>query len=191
MERELLPMRPVRRLLPVALTLAGGLVPLCGATLERLSLDDLIAKSTAIVRGKVTGSYAAFRGPIIYTHYTVQISEQLKGTNGSSLDVVVPGGTANGLRQVYSGTPQLDSSGDYVLFLWTGPSGLTQIMGLTQGLFRLTPGASSNLVATRAASTELMLEPGTGHAVKDETLVMSLNDLRARIASRLAGRAAQ
>jgi hypothetical protein len=38
-----------------------------GATLERLTRDDLIAKSTAIVRGKVISSYASFRGPIIYT----------------------------------------------------------------------------------------------------------------------------
>lgn len=72
--------------------LAGGWVPLAGATLERLTLDDLTAKSTAIVPGKVISSYASFRGPIIYTHYEVQVSEQ-QGTSGSSLDVV-----ANNLR---------------------------------------------------------------------------------------------
>ena len=82
------------------------------------------------------------------------VSEQLKGASGSSLDVVVPGGTANNLRQIYSGAPQLNVGGEFVLFLWTGPSGLNQIMGLTQGLFRLSPGASSSVV-TRAASTEL------------------------------------
>jgi hypothetical protein len=76
--------------------LAGGWVPLAGATLERLTLDDVTAKSMAIVRGKVISSYASFRGPIIYTHYEVQVSEQ-HGTSGSSLDVVVPGGTANNL----------------------------------------------------------------------------------------------
>jgi hypothetical protein len=120
--------------------LAGGWVPLAGATLERLTLDDLTAKSTAIVRGKVISSYASFRGPIIYTHYEVQVSEQ-QGTSGSSLDVVVPGGTANNLicAQIYSGAPQLNLGGEFGWCLWTGPSGLTQIMGLTQGLFRLSP----------------------------------------------------
>ena len=88
-----------------------------GATLERLTLDDLTAKSTAIVRGKVISS---FRGPIIYTHYQVQVSEQPKGTSGSSLEVVVPGGTANNLRQIYSGAPELNLGGEFGLFLWTG-----------------------------------------------------------------------
>ena len=183
-------MRGVPRILPLVLVLAGGLVPLGGATLERLTLDDLIAKSTAIVQGKVTSSYASFHGPIIYTHYEVQVSEQLKGTSGPSLDLVVPGGTANNLRQIYSGAPQLNLGGEFVLFLWTGPSGLTQIMGLTQGLFRLSPGDSSGVVVTRTASTELMLEAGTSRPIRDETLVMSLNDLRARVAERLGGTAA-
>ena len=76
MECEVLLMRVVRRILPLVLVLTGGLAPLGGATLERLTLDDLIAKSTAIVRGKVTARYASFRGPIIYTHYEVQVSQR-------------------------------------------------------------------------------------------------------------------
>ena len=63
----------------------------------------------------------------------------------------------------------------------TGSSGLTQIIGLTQGLFTLAPGASDQ-IATRVATAELMLEQSTGHPVKDQTLVMNLSDLRALIA---------
>lgn len=164
--------------------LAGSLLPLHAATLERLSLDDLIAKSTAIVRGTVGGSYAAFRGPIIYTHYTVRVSEQMKGSSPATLDVVVPGGTANNLRQLFSGTPQLNNGDEFVFFLWKGPSRLTQIMGLTQGLFRLSASGAPGIVATRASSTELMLDPATGRPVKDQTLVMSLSQLRSRITRR-------
>ena len=42
-----------------ALTSVGWLR---AATLQWLSLDDMIQKSTAIVRGHVTSSFAAFRG---------------------------------------------------------------------------------------------------------------------------------
>jgi hypothetical protein len=181
----------VQRALRFALGLVCGLLPLHAATLERLSLDDLIAKSTAIVRGTVSGSYAAFRGPIIFTHYTVQVSEPMKGSRASTLDVVVPGGTANNLRQLFSGTPQLKNGDQFVFFLWTGPSGLTQIMGLTQGLFRLSSDSAGGVVATRAASTELMLDPATGRPVKDQTLIMSLSQLRSRIAGRVQRGATQ
>lgn len=181
----------VRRSLQFLLWMACGLLPLHPATLERLSLADLIGKSTAIVRGTVSGSYAAFRGPIIYTHYTVQVSEQMKGSSSTTLDIVVPGGTANNLRQLFSGTPQLKNGEQFVFFLWTGPSGLTQIMGLTQGLFRLSADGAAGVVATRASSTELMLDPATGRPVKDQTLVMSLSQLRSRIAGRIERGAAQ
>src|SRR5450755_3502946 len=95
----------VKRCLPIALWLSFFSLPLPCATLERLSLDDMIAKSTVIVRGKVTDSSASYSGtaPVIYTHYTVQVSEWLKGVGSKSIDVVVPGGTVGNSRQSFSG----------------------------------------------------------------------------------------
>ena len=165
-----------------ALVVTVGIAPLQGATLQRISLDNMIAKSTAIVRGRVTGSKASISGPVIYTHYAVQVTEHYKCGAQDGQDVVVPGGVVNHWQQTFSGVPELKTGDEYVLFLWTGPSGLTQIMGLTQGLFTL-----SGTTATRIAASEIMLEPGTGQQVKDQTLVMSLGDLRARIASTLRG----
>jgi len=154
-------------------------LPLQSATLERLSLDDMITKSTRIVRGTVARSYAASQGPVVYTHYVIQVTERFKGSVPNSTEVVVPGGTLNNLRQTFAGAPQLNAGDDFVFFLWTGRSGVTQIIGLTQGLFAISGGASP--MATRAASRELMLERGTGRQVKDQALVLSLSDLRSRI----------
>jgi hypothetical protein len=172
----------VKRHVRSALVLAVCLMPLQCATLERLSLDDMIAKSTAIVRGKVTGSWSAFSGPAIYTHYTIQVAERFKGTGGSTVEVVVPGGIANHMRQVFPGAPSLDQGAEYVFFLWTSRAGITQVIGLTQGLFTLAPGGGADPVATRSASQELMLDRQTGRPVKDQTLTMHLSQLRARIA---------
>ncbi len=177
--------RTVRRSLGWALLSWLGLVPTYAATLQQLSLDEMIAQSTAIVRGKVSGAYAAARGPLIYTYYAIQVSETLKGASQTSMTVAVPGGTANNLRQTVPGAPELHAGDEYVFFLWTGKSGVTQIIGLTQGLFKLAPSDSGDPVATRTASAELMLERGTGRPVKDQTLVMNLSDLRSRIASTL------
>ncbi len=51
-------LKPVR----VAFCLALWLAPVWGATLELLSLNDLIGKSTTIVQGQVTGSSASYTG---------------------------------------------------------------------------------------------------------------------------------
>ncbi|HUI58145.1 MAG TPA: hypothetical protein VLY04_24390 [Bryobacteraceae bacterium] len=175
----------MKRLVVLAPVLALFLAPLPAATLERLSLDDMITQSTAVVRGKVTGSYTAFSGPVIYTHYQIQVSETLKGSARPTVDLMVPGGIANHLRQSFAGAPQFKPGDEFVFFLWTGKSGNTQVIGLTQGLFALSADGTSDPVVTRSASREVMLQRGTGQQVKDETLVMHLSELRAQIAATL------
>jgi hypothetical protein len=179
--------KAVKRHLIFALVLVFCAWPLQCATLERLSLDDMITKSTAIVRGKVTGSYAASSGRVVYTHYAIQVSERFKGGGHGIIDLAVPGGNANNQRQVFDGAPEFQPGDEYVFFLWTGRSGLTQVIGLTQGLFSIAPGTSADPVATRPASGEPMLAPGgSGTPVKNETLVMKVSELRSRIAATLA-----
>ena len=164
----------------IAAILCLGSAALWGATLARLSMSDMIAQSSAIERATVTGSYAAASGPVIYTHYRLQISEQFKGP--AVAEIVVPGGTANGVRQFFSGAPQFQPGDEFVFFLWTNKAGATTVIGLTQGLFAVTPGGAADPSLTRAASQELMLDSRTGHPVKDQILVMRLSDLRKQIA---------
>jgi len=182
--RSALPYR-VKHYAWFAVLLVFGIRPLPCATLQQLTMDDLIAQSTAIVRGTVVDSWAALTGSVIYTHYKIQVSESLKGLRQGSVEVVVAGGVVNNLSQSFSGSPTLNKGDQFVLFLWTSRAGLTQIMGLTQGLFAIAPGASTDPMATRAASRELMLDPKTAQPVKDAMLSMRLSDLRSRIASTL------
>lgn len=175
----------VKRHLLSALVLTLCLMPLQCATLERLSLDDMIAKSTSIVRGKVTGSWAAFSGPIVYSHYTLQVSERFKGSGGNTVEVVVPGGAVNGVRQSFAGTPSFQAGDELVFFLWMGKSGQNQVIGLTQGLFSMAADGTADPLVTRAASRELMLD-SDGRPVKDQTLKMRLSELRSRISGTLA-----
>ncbi|MGO9262813.1 MAG: hypothetical protein ACLQU1_42020 [Bryobacteraceae bacterium] len=175
----------MKRYFPLALVLSFCMAPLHGATLQQLSMNDLIVKSTAIVHGKVASSSASFSGKLIYTHYAVQVSEQFKGGNQTSIDVVVPGGTVGNLRQSFSGTPSFNVGDDYVFFLWTSRAGLTQVLGLTQGLFSVAQDGSSDPATTRTASHEPMLSATSGQQVKDQTLTMKLSQLRALIAATL------
>jgi len=172
-----------RRLLFVAAML--GVAQLQSATLQQLSMSDLIAKSTAIVRGTVQGSYTAFSGPVIFTHYRVQVAEKWKGSAAVTVDVAVPGGVAGGVQQTYPGAPQFQPGDQYVLFLWTGKSGMTQIMGFSQGAFAVVHDGSSDPRLTRNASHELMLDPVTHRQVTDRTLTLRLSGLRSQVASAL------
>jgi hypothetical protein len=170
--------------------IAGAAVLILGmllgaATLERLSLEEMAQKSTAVVRGRVTDSYAAVHGSTIYTHYRVQVTDTWKGAGGTTLDVVVPGGVAGGLRQTFSGAPQLVAGHEYLLFLWTSRSGLTHITGYSQGVFSIRRDDTGD-VALRNATTELMLD-SAGKPVRDEAVTLKLRDLRQRVASGLRG----
>jgi hypothetical protein len=93
---------------------------------------------------------------------------------------------ANNMRQTFSGAPQFSPGDEFVFFLWTSPAGSTQVIGLTQGLFSLAADGEADPVTTRNASHEMMLERGTARQVKDQTLVMHLSELRARIGATLA-----
>lgn len=164
------------RILSMAIVLAG----FAGATtLEQLSLDDMIRQSTAIVHAKVTGSNSAFRGREIYTSYQLQVEENLAGTLAAS-EVAVPGGSAKGLRQMAAGAPTLNAGQDYVLFLWTSSSGLTQVIGLSQGLYLATPDSSGNIILTRPAAGAPMLDK-SGNAVSGQTSSLKLSDLKTEI----------
>jgi hypothetical protein len=175
----------VKRSIWLALLFVLGIQPLPCATLEQLSMNDLIVKSTVIVRGMIADSWAALTGSIIYTHYKIQVSESLKGPQQSSVEIVVAGGVFNNRSQSFSGSPTLNKGDQFVFFLWTSSAGLTQVMGLTQGLFAIAQDGSADPTATRAATRELMLDPKTARPVRDAALSMHLSDLRSLIASML------
>lgn len=149
-------------------------------TLQQLSLDDMIQQSTGIVRATVTGSSSGLHGQNIYTFYRLQILETAKGAGSREIEVAVPGGAVNGKREMAVGAPTLAAGSQYVVFLWTGRSGLTQIIGLSQGLFLATPDGSGKIGLVRPAATDLMLDKN-GKPVSEEPLGLEWSDLRTRI----------
>ncbi len=158
------------------------------ATLERLSLDDMIQKSTEIVRGKVSAQPAVVRGTVVYSHYRVTVAEPYKGNAaaGSSLDIYTPGGRNGVVVQRFAGAPQLSEDQEYVLFLWTSKSGLRQIIGLSQGLFDLKKNSQGEPLIKRDAASEPMVD-SSGKVVEDAPVSMRLSDMVDRIRRTLAG----
>ena len=156
------------------------------STLLQLSLNDMIQQSNVIVRGKAQRSYSERRGSVIFTHYRVQVASTFKGTPGLTLDIAVMGGVVNGSRQIFAGAPELTEGQDYVFFLWTSKTGLTQIIGFSQGLFRATSNSSGQVILMRAAATEPMLN-AAGQTVTDSDFQISMSGLQSRIQTVLSG----
>ena len=172
------------RVWPQFLVSLALVAQLSATTLEQLTLDEMAQKSTAIVRARVTGSRSATlgagRGADIYTYFQLQVLETWKASGRPASEVAIPGGAVDGIRQSVSGAPTLQPGQEYVLFLWTSRSGLTQVIGLSQGLFRVSPGASREMLAQRPPAAELMLDRA-GNPVEDRAVSMQLQDLRARV----------
>lgn len=175
----------MRRLLISALA-AVCLVPVQGSTLQRMSLNDIIGKSTLIVQATVQPTYSALRGAVIYTHFQVQVSNTYKGSSVNNLDLAVPGGAVNGAQQSFAGAPTLTAGQNYLLFLWTSKTGLTQVIGLSQGLFYVSTNTAGQLIVSRAAASATMLN-ASGQTVTDSSLQMTLAEMVSRIQTVLAG----
>lgn len=171
------------------IALAALIFPLGATTLLQLTLNDLITMSTGIVQAQVTGVRTDYRGSDIYTYYQLTVSEDwrssgLTPTAPTQIEVAVPGGVVRGVRQTVAGAPTLTVGQQYVVFLWTSRSGLTQVIGLSQGLFQVQADAKGNLILVRPASGENMISQ-SGSPVTDQAMTISLAALRARTRSTL------
>lgn len=151
------------------------------ATLERMSLEEMTAKSTAIVRAKAISSSAEFLGSTIYTRTRFQVLERWKGPEGTTVDVSEPGGRVGGVTQNYSGVPRFTPGQEVILFLWSGPSGRTQVIGLSQGVMQVERSATGEAEVSREPSGEVVLAPGTLEPVADAGIRLPLGHLVTRM----------
>ena len=142
----------------LALTVFAGAA--AAATLEALSIERLSQESTAIARGRFTPARTERQGPLEYTVYRLAVDRAFKADPPALIEVYLPGGE----NQHFSGVPNPQPDRDYLVFLWTGPSGRTQITGLAQGLFELQTDASGVLHARRALNLESIILPGADPA---------------------------
>jgi hypothetical protein len=151
------------------------------ATLQQLNMNQLAQSATAIVRARVTGSSASFTGSTIYTHYRLQVAETWKGSGVT--EVLLPGGVAAGYRQSFPGVPALQVGSEYVLFLWTSSkTGITHLVGFSQGLFNVVPQADGSVNASRPRIGEGMFDK-TGRQVRDHAVLIDLTAMKSQVAA--------
>jgi hypothetical protein len=162
----------------ILLSLAAALSP--AATLEQLSLEALARESTAIVQGKVQGERTIQVGPLLYTLKTVAVQKRWKGVDSPTVEVALPGGRLGDQQQRFGGAPLLEPGVDYILFLWTGPSGRTQVTGFSQGVCELRTASDGSMRVVRRPNSDVALAPN-GAAAADDSLDLSLEAFSQRV----------
>jgi hypothetical protein len=158
--------------------------PMGAATLERLTIEDMAQQATAVVRGQIGEAHADRFGALVYTLHAIDVREQWTGDSVADLEVAVPGGTYQGLTYRFGGTPELAVGTEYVLFLWTGPSGRTQIVGLSQGVFQVIELPDGpQVVRSPVGGTSYVAD---SEGASEEHLILSLAQLATRVQAALA-----
>lgn len=129
----------------VALTAAGA-----GATvLIPIEFRELVHVSSTIVHGRVTDVRAGWTEGrrAIETSVTLDVTEYMKGSLGGTVTVRVPGGQIGRYRTIVVGAPAFHEGDEVVLFL-RSYDGALSIVGMSQGVFRVTADSSGHRVVT-------------------------------------------
>lgn len=155
----------------------------CAATLEQLSFDELVQQSSAIVLAKAGQSRSIRAGALIYTLVDVEVLQQWKGERVARREIALPGGQIGGFSQRFDGVPVLTPGREFVAFLWTGPSGRTQLLGLSQGFFDVQRDAQGGIRVHRQPTADLIFVPGTSTPAPATAIDMPLEALVAKVLS--------
>jgi hypothetical protein len=123
-------------------------------TVKRLSLEQMVRGSHRIMLGRCVSqeTYWNKNRTRIYTAIRFAVTEDLKEGSGRSATVVTVGGTIDGITLAVSGTPNFRENEEVLLFLEAGKGGKWILMGLSQGMFRITADRGGVKTAQHASS---------------------------------------
>lgn len=177
--------RTGRVVLSLAVVLAA--VPaVWGTTAVERTESDMIQESALIVTGHCTHLQSQWAGRTLVTLATVQVTEALKGSPGSTVTVVLPGGVDSNRKipvaMSYPAAPQIYQQEDVLLFLVPEDlvAGGYSIVGFSQGKFTLAEGPQGKKVATQDLSV-LNLQGRNGSLRRGAAKTLQIDELRQRI----------
>jgi hypothetical protein len=118
----------------VALLWAG---PARATLVPEVGFETLVAESEAIVHGTVVRSWAAWddQRAAIWTHYEIRVSDWLKGSRATSIQISEPGGSLDGMHTQIIGAPRYAVGEEVVVFADKTPIGYLRTCGWSQGKF--------------------------------------------------------
>lgn len=130
----------VRSLIFLLLTLIMSVIAVVDAsatTFRYLTLGELVTEAGAVVRARALLSESHWERGEIWTFTNFEVSDALKGNVSRLVTVRTLGGRSGNLRSIVEGAPQFRSGEEVYLFLRPDDSQAFQILGWSQGTFRV------------------------------------------------------
>jgi len=181
--------RHIFRLVLTLLLLAGASR---ATTLQRMSLDELVAASGAVVRARAVSSVSRWENGHIWTFTTFEVLETMKGGTPSRVEVRLIGGRVGSLTSKVDGVPRFAAGDEAFLFLATTPSGHWTVTGWALGTFRIARDSSSGKESvTQDAAGTTLFDPATRAFRAGGVRRMPVEEFREQLAAavtRTAGR---
>jgi len=172
------------------LALSISAPPLLAASVQPLSLEQIVDYSDEIVIGKVISSEARWQGKLIVTVSQVEVRESLKGAAAQTIEITRLGGSAvhptSGIAVTMDASTfvELQPGEEILLFVSRDANGVGQLVGAEQGRMRIRTDPKSGLRELPMAPKRLDVLRGQDQDTIRSGL-MTLDEMRRRIQRRL------
>jgi hypothetical protein len=153
-----------RRFLWVLFLVALGLLAVAASatSLSRLKLEDLAVESTAVARLRCLGSTSQWEQGEIWTETRFEVVQREKGTLPAIVTVRLLGGSVGHLHSRVEEVPAFRPGEEVYLFLWSKEGEPYQVLGWSQGTFRIARNAQSGLeMVTQDSAASSIFDPQT------------------------------
>jgi hypothetical protein len=119
------------------ITLALLAIVANATTLSRLKLEDLAQESTAVARLRCLGAKSQWQQGEIWTETRFEVVQIEKGVLPEIVTVRMLGGHAGNLYSHVDEVPVFQPGEEVYLFLWSREGTPYQVLGWSQGIFRI------------------------------------------------------
>jgi len=151
-----------RSVLETILLLLAAAALAQATTLERLTLDELVAASNAVARVRCLGTESRWEGGEIWTFSSFEVLETMKGAVPRLIAVRLPGGQVGHLVAKVDGVPRFRPGEEVFLFLERTRAGDFAVTTWVQGTIRIHRNAHTGRESvTQDSSAFAVFDPAT------------------------------
>jgi hypothetical protein len=139
-----------------------AVVAASATTLSRLKFEDLAQESTAVARMRCLGATSRWDQAEIWTETRFEVLEREKGVLPRLVTVRLLGGRVGHLHSHVDEVPVFRAGEEVYLFLWAREGEPYQVLGWSQGTFRITRNPQTGLeMVTQDSAAAAIFDPQT------------------------------